>query len=40
MNDLAQCLPTPHQIGRCELALEDRELKMIPKPAHQLEDFP
>ncbi len=40
MNNLAQRLAATHQIECRELVLKDRALKMVPKPAHQIEDFP
>ena len=40
MNNRRQLRPAPDQIPRRELALENRILKMIPKPAHGLEYLP
>jgi hypothetical protein len=40
VDDCAQSFPTANQIRRRELALEHGKLKVVPKPAHQLEDFP
>jgi hypothetical protein len=35
-----QSLAAPNQVRRRKLTLEDRELEVVSKPAHQLEDLP
>jgi hypothetical protein len=40
VDDGAQSLTATHQIGGRELALKHGKLKMVSKPAHQLEDLP
>jgi len=37
INDLAERMAAAHQVGRCELALEDGVLKMVTEVAHRFE---
>jgi hypothetical protein len=40
VDDGTQRFPAPHKIQGRELTLKHGELKMIPKPAHQIEHLP